>query len=158
MFGKCADLFNELNSKDIKIFYDPNRFPAQEALTDRSLLNDQLGLVEGYFPNEEELLQATNKTDVDEALGQVLSTRVGFIALKLGAKGCRIKTKEDDFIIAGRQVKAKTTVGAGDCFNATFIAYYLKGSSLKECAERATTAAAIKVSQNIWPDQSVIEN
>jgi len=157
LFKQCAELFETLHSRGIKIFYDPNRFPAQEVLTDRSLLSGQLPFVEGYFPNEEELLQAADKTEIDDALEQVLDSGVTFVALKLGAKGCRVKTKDDDFTVPGKSVEAITTVGAGDCFNATFIAYYLKGSELKECAERATAAAAIKVSQNIWPDQTAIE-
>lgn len=149
-------LFQELNSRGIKIFYDPNRFPVQDEATDRNLLLDQLAHVEGYLPNEEELLQLTDKTSVDEAIELVLGTGVGFVALKLGERGCRIKTKDDDFTVAGHKVTPLTTVGAGDCFNATFIAYYLKGKSLKECAELATVAAAIKVSKNVWPDEAAI--
>ncbi len=158
LFKECESVFRALSSRGIRIFYDPNRFPAEESLSDRSLLQSQLAHVEGYFPNEDELLQATNKPSVDEALAYVLESGVTFVALKRGAKGCRIKTRDDDFIIEGRKVEAVTTVGAGDCFNATFIAYYLKGASLRKCAERATAAASIKVSQNIWPNASLIES
>lgn len=149
-------LFQDLNSRGIKIFYDPNRFPVQDEATDRNLLLAQLAYVEGYLPNEEELLQLTDKTSVDEAIELVLGTGVGFVALKLGARGCRIKTKDNDFTVEGRKITPLTTVGAGDCFNATFIAYYLKDKPLKECAELATAAAAIKVSQNVWPDETAI--
>jgi 2-dehydro-3-deoxygluconokinase len=158
LFSSCMELFSELASRGIKVFYDPNRFPAKEAPMDRSLLHKQLAFVEGYFPNEEELLQGTDNTNIDEALEQMVSSGVKFIALKLGAKGCRIKTPTEDFTLDGKEVKVISTVGAGDCFNATFIAYYLKGLSLKECADKATTAAAIKASQNIWPNQTAIEN
>ncbi len=151
-------LFQKLNSRGIKIFYDPNRFPVQDTEVDRNLLLAQLAYVEGYMPNEEELLQLTGKTFVEEALQVVLGTGVNFVALKLGAKGCRIKTKDDDFTVEGHKITPLTTVGAGDCFNATFIAYYLKGGPLKECAELATAAAAIKVSQNIWPDEAAVAN
>ena len=157
LFRECDGVFQALSSRGIKIFYDPNRFPAEESLTDRSLLQSQLAYVEGYFPNEEELCQATGKSSVDEALEYAVSSGVAFIALKRGAKGCRIKTRGEDFIVEGRKVAATTTVGAGDCFNATFIAYYLRGMSLKECAEYATAAASIKVSQNIWPNNAMIE-
>jgi len=149
-------LFQELHSRGIKIFYDPNRFPVQDEATDRNLLLAQLAYVEGYLPNEEELLQLTDKTSVDEALEVVLGTGVNFVALKLGSKGCRIKTKDGDFTVEGHKITPLTTVGAGDCFNATFIAYYLKDKSLQECAELATAAAAIKVSQNVWPDEAAI--
>jgi sugar/nucleoside kinase (ribokinase family) len=149
-------LFQELSSRNIKVFYDPNRFPVQEEATDRNLLLAQLAYVEGFFPNDEELLQVTDKTSIDEALDIALGTGVKFVALKLGAKGCLIKTHEAEFSVSGHAITPLTTVGAGDCFNATFIAYYLQGKSLRECAERATAAAAVKVSQNVWPDEAMI--
>jgi ribokinase len=157
LFKDCQGLFRKLSEKGIKVFYDPNRFPPTEALADRSLLRTQLKYVEGYFPNEEELLQATDKSDIDAALSDLLSTGVKFVAVKLGARGCRVKTAKDDFTVAARKVTVLTTVGAGDCFNAAFMAYYLKGASLKECAKLATLAASIKVSQNIWPDEAAIK-
>jgi len=157
LFKECEAVFARLSKNNTKIFYDPNRFPAAESEVDTSLLRSQLAYVEGYFPNAEELLQATGKPTIDEALTEVIDAGAGFVALKLGAKGCRIKTKDNDFVVAGRPVTVKTTVGAGDCFNATFIAYYLKGCNLKVCAQNATLAAAIKVSENIWPDAAAIE-
>lgn len=158
LFKDCEALFCELKNRGIKVFYDPNRFPPHEAPMDRALLQTQLVYVEGYFPNEGELLQVTNTSNVDDALDQILHNGPVFVALKQGAKGCRIKTLDDDFIVEGKRVEVISTVGAGDCFNATFIAYYLKGASLRECAERATAAAAIKVSKNVWPDEAAIEN
>lgn len=158
LFKDCDKVFRKLSGRGIKVFYDPNRFPAVEALADRSLLHGQLTYVEGYFPNEEELLQATGCELIDDALDQAIGTGVAFVALKQGAKGCRVKTAEDDFSVAGKQVDPITTVGAGDCFNATFIAYYLQGRSLRECAEYATIAASIKVSKNIWPSAADLSN
>ena len=149
-------LFRDLQKKGISIFYDPNRFPVQDRDVDRSLIIGQMAYVDGYFPNEDELLQLTGKKSVDEALDLMVSTGVGFVALKQGPEGCRIRTKGDDFTIDGHRVEPITTVGAGDCFNATFIAYRLNGKSLRSCAELATAAAAIKVSQNIWPDEAAI--
>jgi sugar/nucleoside kinase (ribokinase family) len=149
-------LFQQLHDAGIKIFYDPNRFPVQEEQTDRSLILAQLAYVDGYLPNEEELLQLTDKTSVEDALDVVMDTGVNFVALKLGAKGCRIISKDDDFAVDGLKITPLTTVGAGDCFNATFIASYLKGMSLRKCAQRATAAAAIRVSKNVWPDEPAI--
>lgn len=151
LFKECAKLFEKLKDRNIKVFYDPNRFAAHEALIDSTLLLDQLKFVEGYFPNEEELLQAMGVDEIDDAIERAIGTGVAFVALKLGAKGCRIKTINDDFHIEGKSIKPMTTVGAGDCFNATFMASYLEGRSLKESAELATAAAAIKVGSNLWP-------
>ena len=158
LFRDLVNLFTELHGRGIKIFYDPNRFPAKEQSVDCELLMEQLAYIEGYFPNEDELLQATNKLSVDDALEQVIGAGVRFVALKLGARGCRIKTISQDFTIEGIKVEPKTTVGAGDCFNATFIAYYLNDCSLEESAQKATKAASIKVGQNVWPNKEQIEN
>lgn len=151
LFKECAKLFEELKNRNIKVFYDPNRFAAHEELIDSTLLLDQLKFVEGYFPNEEELLQAMGMDNVDDAVEKAIEAGVAFVALKLGAKGCRVKTKDNDFLVGGKSIKPMTTVGAGDCFNATFMASYLEGKSLEESAELATSAAAIKVSRNVWP-------
>lgn len=157
LFEECESLFCAISQQGLNVFYDPNRFPAEEVAADRALLAGQLRYVTGYFPNEDELLQAMDESDTDVALSRAIESGVGFVALKLGARGCRIKTSADDFWIDGKSVEVMTTVGAGDCFNATFIASYLADLSLRECAERATAAAALKVSQNIWPDLGAIE-
>ncbi|MFZ1249039.1 MAG: carbohydrate kinase family protein [Candidatus Saccharimonadales bacterium] len=149
-------LFRALRSKGIKIFYDPNKFSAQQDAAERTLLLAQLAYVDGYLPNEQELLQLTGSASVDQALNVALGAGVGFVALKLGPKGCRIKTTQEDFSVQGHTITPLSTVGAGDCFNATFMAYYLTGRSLKECARLATAAAAIKVSKNIWPNEAAI--
>lgn len=156
LFPECEMIFRNISDRKVKIFYDPNRFPAQEALTDCSLLYAQLAYIEGYFPNEEELLQMAGSDSIDESLDYALSSGVKFIALKRGANGCRIKTHDEDFAIKAHDVNVLSTVGAGDCFNATFIVNYLEGSSLKKCAVQATAAAAIKVGQNIWPNKATI--
>lgn len=98
---------------------------------DHSLILTQLAYVEGYLPNEEELLQLTDKSTVDEALRVVLGTGVHFVALKLGAKGCRVRTSSDDFTVEGHKITPLTTVGAGDCCNATFISLLLKRQVFK---------------------------
>lgn len=157
LFAQLAELFAELAGRGVKLFYDPNRFPAAEAPADQKLLRQQLKHVGIYFPNHEELLQATNTASTEAGLAAALNAGVKVVALKLGAKGCRVVTADQDFTVAARPVAVKTTVGAGDCFNASFMSSYLAGQSLRHCAEQATTAAAIRVSQNIWPDRAMID-
>jgi len=158
LFQNLESLFKEIDDRGIDIFYDPNRFPAEESKIDAKLLLNQLRYVTGYFPNQDELLQATGESSIDRALEHVIETGVKFIALKLGADGCRIKTLDQDLAVSGLTVVPKTTVGAGDCFNATFISYYLDGNDLQDCAKYATKAASIKVGQNVWPYRDQIEN
>lgn len=158
LFDKAAQIFKDLSERGIKIFYDPNRHPAEKDLFNRPKLYQQLAHVEGYLPNKEELLQATDASSVDEALDVVMQTGVKFVAVKLGPKGCRVRTQDDDFEVEGHCIDPLTTVGAGDCFNATFISYYLHGKPLKDAAKYAVAASAIKVADNMWPSKKMIEN
>lgn len=156
LLGAGEKLFQELSGRGIKIFYDPNRFPAHKDELDHELVIKQLQHVEGYFPNEEEILELTNKSSIDEALDTIITTGVRYIVVKSGSKGCRVRTQNEDFTIDAHEISPVSTVGAGDCFNAAFIVFYLKGMSLKECAKYANAAASIKVSQNIWPSEDQI--
>ncbi|PID98723.1 hypothetical protein CSA80_04630 [Candidatus Saccharibacteria bacterium] len=156
LLAKGESLFREIHKKNVKIFYDPNRFPLQTEDSSRQTILGQLKYVEGYFPNEQELLQLSGETSVDKALDMVLSRGVRFVALKLGEQGCRVKTQQEDFAIDGLKVKPLSTVGAGDCFNATFIANYLMNKPLETCARLANAAAAIKVQQDVWPSATMI--
>lgn len=114
LFQDLEPLFKELSNREVGIFYDPNRFPAEESKIDAELLLNQLSYVTGYFPNQDELLQATRESSIDRALERVINTGVKFVALKLGADGCRIKTLNQDFTVSGLTVVPRTTVGAGD--------------------------------------------
>jgi len=64
--------------------------------------------------------------------------------VKLGAKGARIETRgtrRAESIPAAR-VRAIETTGAGDVFNGAFLAAFLGGRSLRECARAGNRAAA----------------
>jgi len=64
--------------------------------------------------------------------------------VKLGAKGARIErrgTRRAESIPAAR-VRAIETTGAGDVFNGAFLAAFLDGRSLRECARAGNRAAA----------------
>ena len=70
--------------------------------------------------------------------------RANTTIVKLGAEGARIETwgtRRAERVLAAR-VRAIETTGAGDVFNGAFLAAFLDGHPLRECARAGNRAAA----------------
>ncbi len=67
------------------------------------------------------------------------------VAVKLGADGGLAATSGGRVAVRGRAVSPVDTTGAGDCFNAGFIAGILDGASTAEALGRAVACGALAV-------------
>lgn len=158
LFPNYPELIRQLHSKNIKIFFDHGRFPVDTSKEKRDVLVEALSLVDGYFPNGQEIVDLTDIQDKDMALKRVLEMGPKIVVVKFGPEGCRVKTKDEDINFPGYKVNVVSTVGAGDAFNAGFIAQFLKGKSLRECGEFANATAALRISKNQIPlENEVLE-
>jgi len=98
-----------------------------------------------FFPNEQEALSLTDAGTIQEAAG-VLSSYVETVVIKLGKKGCLIKTADTDRIIPTREEPCcLDTTGAGDLFAAGFIQAWQSGKSLVDCGRIANAAGGLAV-------------
>jgi len=96
------------------------------------------------FPgiDEAELLFGIN--DPYEIIKRFKDMGVPYIALKLGKEGCLVADEKETIRSIGYAVeKVEDSVGAGDGFAAGFLSGYLRGLSLKECAEYANGVGAM---------------
>lgn len=93
-------------------------------------------------------LIAGGRTD-QEAYRYLLDYGLRLLIVKRGSNGCRIVTRGGDGVdiddVPAFPVPVADVVGAGDCFNATFIAAMCRGHTLRECAVLANAAGAAKV-------------
>lgn len=69
------------------------------------------------------------------------------IVLKHGAAGCSVGTAQGTASYPGVPVSMVDTVGAGDSFAAAFIAGWLRGGTLDDCAMLANAMGALTVTQ-----------
>ena len=124
----------------VPVFFDPGpsvEFIAAElcaqvlAATDVLLLTDE----EAAF-----LCGPLAHADVVRAL---LARGPRMVVLKLGAAGCLVATDEELIAHPGYAVEVIDTVGAGDAFAAAFIAGWLRGGSLRDCAALANALGAL---------------
>lgn len=69
------------------------------------------------------------------------------VATTLGAHGCLLTTREDEFQHPGFPINLVDTVGAGDAFTAGLIHSYLRGASLAQMAEIGNLCGSYVASQ-----------
>ncbi len=94
-----------------------------------------LPYVDVFFCNLEEARWLTEVTDVQAAAQALRARGAGSVVIKTGAAGCWLETAAVSQAVAGVPAQVVDTTGAGDAFDAGFIAARLRGASeLEACA------------------------
>ena len=97
-------------------------------------LKETLSQADLFFPNEQEALAITGASAVDEALS-LLTEQVPIVAIKLGERGVLVGHLGERARVRVESVTQPVdTIGAGDNFDAGFLAAWLRGHTPVECA------------------------
>lgn len=133
------ELLRELKRRGLTLSLDTNDDPE-----DRwdGVLKELLPLVDIFLPNEDEIRRIARQNSVEEAL-DVLSATVPLIAVKCGREGALIRRGKDQLAVAAVPVEPVDTIGAGDSFNAGFLAAWLDGYRLEDCGRAGNIAGAL---------------
>ncbi len=83
----------------------------------------------------------------DEIAMQLLNLGPRAVALKLGQKGALLATHDGIRRFAPWPVPCVDTTGAGDTFAGAFLARWVEGCSLEDCASFANAAAALSITK-----------
>lgn len=127
------------------VSYDPNiRLKLWPISTARSVVNYTLGIVDICLPSLEDAKIMTGRASPDEAAEAILKRGPEVVALKLGSKGCLVRSRNEKFKVPGFEVDVVDTTGAGDAFDGAFLAGLVEGRELKEASRFANAAAALK--------------
>ncbi|HEX3473258.1 MAG TPA: sugar kinase [Silvibacterium sp.] len=123
-------IFGELKRRGMTISLDTNDDP-----DDRwdGVLEELLQYVDVLLPNTDEVRRIARRETVEEAL-DVLSLSVPLIVVKSGSRGAIVQHGKERFQVAPIVVDTVDTIGAGDSFNAGFLAAWLSGADLRACA------------------------
>jgi sugar/nucleoside kinase (ribokinase family) len=104
-----------------------------------------LPYIDFIFPNEEEGMLLTGRSDLDGIADVMLGMGVRNVIIKIGRRGCCLKNSEMKIIVPTFDSPVLDTTGAGDNFAAGFMTAILEGHPLNECCRIANAVASIAV-------------
>jgi sugar/nucleoside kinase (ribokinase family) len=96
------------------------------------LVREVLSLLDIFMPNAGEAMRLT-KTSTFEDAAQILSQLVPLLVIKDGANGAQAWQGDQHVVAPALKVEVVDTTGAGDAFNAGFLAAYRVGEDLATC-------------------------
>lgn len=132
--NNAARIIEELQARNFLVTLDVGWHP--------DWLQDQanrlcLRAVDAFFPNEKEAFVITGETDPVAALRRFEQMKLSRVALKRGSAGASLLWHGEIFHCPAWPVQCIDTTGAGDCFNAGFLAGWLAGEDPVECLQIA---------------------
>jgi sugar/nucleoside kinase (ribokinase family) len=137
-----AEVLREARQAGLSTSVDPNWDPREE--WDGGLL-DLLGEVTILFVNAEEARQIARVGDVEEAARALSHDGTVLVVVKLGSEGALAVA--GDQVVRSRAVAVEEVdaVGAGDSFDAGFLAGHLAGLPLEQTLRLATVCGSLSM-------------
>jgi sugar/nucleoside kinase (ribokinase family) len=143
MQPRITELFRYLQAKGLTVSLDTNDDPEDKW---EGGLNEVLGHVDVFLPNEREACKAAGTEDLEEAIGK-LSKLVPLVVVKLGRKGALAQRGTEQVTSPSKEVVPVDTVGAGDSFDAGFLHQYVRGADLRTCLASGNLAGALSTTR-----------
>jgi sugar/nucleoside kinase (ribokinase family) len=132
-------IFRRLKAEGLTLSLDTNDDP--EGRWD-GVLDELLSIVDIFLPNENEACAISGKADVESAI-DALARRVPLVAVKCGKRGALVQKGTRRWMLPAEAVTPVDTIGAGDSFDAGFLAAYLHGEAPESCAASGNRIAAL---------------
>jgi ribokinase len=101
-----------------------------------------LPMLDIFFPNEVEARRMTGEPSPEKILHKLASQGARHVALKLGPDGVAVLMAGEILRAGPYPVSPIDTTGAGDCFNAAFLHFWLSGASPQTCLQAANFCGA----------------
>jgi sugar/nucleoside kinase (ribokinase family) len=129
LLPEVPELFCRARAAGMTVSLDTNYDPSEKWT---SGMDEVLGLVDVFLPNETEACRISGKQSLPEAL-DALAQRVPLVAVKLGEQGALARRAGQTVHVPSYPAHVVDTVGAGDSFDAGFLYGWLQGWELQRC-------------------------
>lgn len=106
-----------------------------------------LPLTDIFLPNEQEALRISRRYNLLEAAARFQQMGVKIVVIKAGAKGALVYSGDTTLKHKVTPVTGGDSIGAGDSFDAGFLAGWLRGLPLEKCLEIASACGRSVASQ-----------
>lgn len=143
-----TELLGALSAKNWRTAIDPGWPPAGWSDANQRLVSDWIAAADISLLNAEEAKGLTGMDELDKA-ASLLAEQAGpshTLVIKDGAQGACAYVGNEHFQAPSPRVEVIDTVGAGDTFNAAFLATLSSGATLSEALERGVETAARAIS------------
>ena len=129
---ELPDLFHEARQGEATTSVDPNWDPSGS--WDSGLLA-LLPEIDVFLPNEVEALSLARISVMDDAIARLRSSGAGTVVVKTAAQGSVGAQASDLIAVPALPTEVVDSTGAGDAFDAGFLAGFLGGEPLRRCME-----------------------
>lgn len=137
-----------IKAKGGTVSFDPNLRP--EILGSpgmREALNIVIGETDVFLPSGDELFLFTKAKTEADAVKELLATGIKAIVAKRGEAGATYHDATQTLSVPGFAVDEVDPTGAGDCFGATFVTFWLAGAAPAEALLYANASGARAVTR-----------
>lgn len=137
---ELPELFHEAREGEATTSIDPNWDPS--GTWDSGLL-PLLSEVDVFLPNEVEALSLARISVMDGAIARLRSSGAGTVVVKTAGQGAVGAQASDLIAVPALLTQVVDSTGAGDSFDAGFLAGFLGGESLRRCLEIGNACGAL---------------
>ena len=135
------DLLNLCKAHKVRVSMDCQH--RDHTLAD-PLVRDILSKLDIFIPNASEAMRLTGTTSLDDA-AQRLRELVPLLVIKDGANGAQAWEKDQHYHVPALTVEVVDSTGAGDVFNAGFLAAYRAGEDLPTCLRWGNVCGGLSI-------------
>jgi sugar/nucleoside kinase (ribokinase family) len=139
------DIFQRARRLGLTTSLDTNWDPEETWLPG---LAELLPWVDLFMPNDAELERISGRSDLLEGVDAMEKQGIGITVVKQGARGAAVFSRGQRFERGVTPVSGGDSVGAGDSFDAGFLAGWLREYPFERCLEIATACGSSVASRH----------
>lgn len=140
----CDAAIDAARKAGVKVSYDTNlRLRLWELDVARAVIDATIARCDIALPSLDDSRELTGLKEPDAIAAYYLGLGAPLVALKMGAEGSLIATRDRMIRIAPHTVEAVDATGAGDTFDGAFLTRLLAGDDPETAARYANVAAAL---------------
>ena len=141
--GRITEIFKKLKDAGLTISLDTNDDPDDSWGGE---LPAALRLVDVFLPNEREVRKVAGTDNLEAAIARMAEV-VPLVVVKTGPQGALAQRGHERFVAAPVKVAPVDAVGAGDSFDAGFLAQYVRGADLQTCLAAGNLGGALSTTR-----------
>jgi sugar/nucleoside kinase (ribokinase family) len=140
------DLLKLAKITGTRVILDHGRLNTDVTQEDIAIVQDLARCVDYYLPSQGEFLALWGSDSVEKCMKALVSNMAGTLVVKDGARGAVTMIRGKVVNVPAFDVQSIHTIGAGDSFNAGFIAAILRGEELLESMIFGCATASLSIS------------